>query len=557
MAVHIRHAGRYREIAVALIRHGFGYMVEEMGLTRVLRMPIGWIRSERPETKTLGERIRLVMEALGPTFIKLGQLASTRADLLPPGVIKELSKLQDDVPPFDAEEARRIVELELGSSIEEVMSDFSEQPIAAASIGQVHSARLVDGGQRVAVKVQRPGVKKQVMRDLEILHDLVSLGEKRWEWVTRYQVPQLVDEFSRSMEAEMDYTAEARNMERIAKQFVQDPHIHVPEVFWDFTSERMLTMSFVEGVKPTDRNYLEQRGYDVKEIASRIVNAVLNQIFIGGFFHADPHPGNLMIMKDGSITFLDFGMVGRLSPDMREYLSSLVIALMRQDTPAMVRSIERMGMIPDETDVGALKRDLERLRERYYDVAFSDVNLGQVINDFFSTARQHGIGIPPDLLMLGKALITTEGMVERLDPTLSIVTLAEPFGRKLAREKFGPDRLRRKTVSGALGLADSLANLPDRLRHLTSFISGGRVRVEVEVPELRKASRGVDRLVNRLAFSIVLLAFSIVMAGLVVGASLAQKETMIWNYPIIETGLVVAVLMVVLLFYSIFKSGRF
>lgn len=557
MAVHIRHAGRYREIAVALIRHGFGYMVEEMGLTRVLRMPIGWIRSERPETKTLGERIRLVMEALGPTFIKLGQLASTRADLLPPGVIKELSKLQDDVPPFDAEEARRIVELELGSSIEEVMSDFSEQPIAAASIGQVHSARLVDGGQRVAVKVQRPGVKKQVMRDLEILHDLVSLGEKRWEWVTRYQVPQLVDEFSRSMEAEMDYTAEARNMERIAKQFVQDPHIHVPEVVWNFTSERMLTMSFVEGVKPTDRNYLEQRGYDVKEIASRIVNAVLNQIFIGGFFHADPHPGNLMIMKDGSITFLDFGMVGRLSPDMREYLSSLVIALMRQDTPAMVRSIERMGMIPDETDVGALKRDLERLRERYYDVAFSDVNLGQVINDFFSTARQHGIGIPPDLLMLGKALITTEGMVERLDPTLSIVTLAEPFGRKLAREKFGPDRLRRKTVSGALGLADSLANLPDRLRHLTSFISGGRVRVEVEVPELRKASRGVDRLVNRLAFSIVLLAFSIVMAGLVVGASLAQKETMIWNYPIIETGLVVAVLMVVLLFYSIFKSGRF
>ncbi|WP_037286986.1 ABC1 kinase family protein [Saccharibacillus sacchari] len=557
MAVHIRHAGRYREIAVALIRHGFGYMVEEMGLTRVLRMPIGWIRSEKPETKTLGERIRLVMEALGPTFIKLGQLASTRADLLPPGVIKELSKLQDDVPPFEAEEARRIVELELGGSIEEVMSDFSEQPIAAASIGQVHSARLVEGGRRVAVKVQRPGVKKQVTRDLEILHDLVSMGEKRWEWVTRYQVPQLVEEFSRSMEAEMDYTAEARNMERIAKQFEQDSHIHVPDVFWDCTSERVLTMSFVEGVKPTDRNYLEQRGYDVKEIASRIVNAVLNQIFIGGFFHADPHPGNLLIMKDGSITFLDFGMVGRLSPDMREYLSSLVIALMRQDTPAMVRSIERMGMIPEETDVGALKRDLERLRERYYDVAFSEVNLGQVINDFFSTARQHGIGIPPDLLMLGKALITTEGMVERLDPTLSIVTLAEPFGRKLAREKFGPDRLRRKTVSGALGLADSLANLPDRLRHLTSFISGGRVRVEVEVPELRKASRGVDRLVNRLAFSIVLLAFSIVMAGLVVGASLAQKETVIWNYPIIETGLVVAVLMVVLLLYSIFRSGRF
>lgn len=557
MAVHIRHAGRYREIAVALIRHGFGYMVEEMGLTRVLRLPIRWIRREAPETKTLGERIRLVMEALGPTFIKLGQLASTRSDLLPTGVVQELSKLQDEVPPFEAEEARRIVELELGGPIEQFMTEFSEQPIAAASIGQVHSARLIGDGRRVAVKVQRPGVKRLVTRDLEILHDLVALGGKRWEWVSRYQVPQLVEEFTRSMEAELDYTSEARNMERISTQFVQDPHIHVPDVIWGCTSERVLTMEYIEGIKPTDRTYLEHRGYDVKMIASRIVNAVLNQIFISGFFHADPHPGNLLIMKDGSITFIDFGMVGRLSADMREHLSSLVIALMRQDTSAMVRAIDRMGMIHEDTDLNALKRDLERLRERYYNVAFSEVNLGQVVNDFFTTAQEHGIGIPPDLLMLGKALVTTEGMVEQLDPTLSIVTLAEPFGRKLAREKFGPERLGRKTVSGALGLIDSLAGLPDRLRHLTSFVSGGRVKVEVEVPELRRASKGLDRLVNRLAFSIVLLAFCIVMAGLVIGAALAQKETVIWNYPIIEMGLVVAVLMVLLLLLSIFKSGRF
>ncbi|MDO3410149.1 AarF/ABC1/UbiB kinase family protein [Saccharibacillus sp. CPCC 101409] len=557
MAVHIRHAGRYREIAVALIRQGFGYMAEEMGLTRVLRMPTAWIRREAPENKTLGERIRLVMESLGPTFIKLGQLASTRADLLPASVVQELVKLQDEVPAFEAEEARRIVELELGGPLEEWMSEFSERPVAAASIGQVHTARLVSDGCKVAVKVQRPGVKRQVTRDLEILHDLVAMGEKRWEWVTRYQIPQLVDEFSRSMEAELDYTSEARNMERISAQFEEDEHIHVPDVFWDLTTERVLTMAYVEGVKPTDRQYLEQRGYDVKTIASRIVNAMLNQIFISGFFHADPHPGNLLLMKDGSITFLDFGMVGRLSSDMRDYLSSLVIALMRQDTPAMVRSIERMGMVPEETDLTALRRDLDRLRERYYDVPFSEVNLGQVINDFFSTAREHGIGIPPDLLLLGKALVTTEGMVERLDPTLSIVTLAEPFGRRLAKEKFGPDRLRRKTISSALGLADSLTGLPDRLRHLTSFISGGRIKVELEAPVLRQASRGVDRLVNRLAFSIVLLAFSIVMAGLVIGAALAQKETMIWNYPIIEIGVIVAVLMVALLLFSIFRSGRF
>ncbi|GGN93565.1 ABC1 kinase family protein [Saccharibacillus kuerlensis] len=557
MAVHIRHAGRYREIAVALIRHGFGYMVEEMGLTRVLRLPMSWIRREAPETKTLGERIRLVFEELGPTFIKLGQLASTRSDLLPASVVQELSKLQDDVPPFGAEEARRIVELELGCPIEDVMSDFSVQPIAAASIGQVHSARLSDSGRRIAIKVQRPGVKRLVTRDLEILHDLVGLGVKRWEWVNRYQMPQLVEEFSRSMEAELDYTSEARNMERISKQFQQDKHIHVPEVFWDYTSERVLTMSYVEGIKPVNRQQLELKGYDVKNIASLIVNAVLNQIFIAGFFHADPHPGNLLIMKDGSVTFLDFGMVGRLSSDMREHLASLVIALMRQDTPAMVRAIGRMGMLPDETDVTALRRDLDRLRERYYNVPFSEVNLGQVVNDFFTTARQHGIGIPSDLLLLGKALVTTEGMIEQLDPTLSIVTLAEPFGRKLAREKLGPARLGRKVVSGAIGLSDSLAGLPDRLRHLTSFISGGRVKMEIEVPELRRVAKGMDRLVNRLAFSIVLLGFCIVMAGLVVGAAVAGKETVIWNYPIIEMGLVVAVLMVLWLLLSIFRSGRF
>nr|WP_145162834.1 AarF/ABC1/UbiB kinase family protein [Paenibacillus terrae] len=556
MALRIRHTGRYREIAMALMRHGFGYIVEELGLFQMLSIPKRWITHQTPQTKTLGERIRLVLEDLGPTFVKLGQLASTRSDLLPEPIIRELIKLQDQVPPFSSESAKGIIEQELDDAIEDIFSWFEESPIAAASIGQVHLGKLKTG-EDVAVKVQRPGALQMVVRDLEILRDLTALAEKRWVWVKQYQIARLVEEFASSMRAELDYTQEGRNAEKIALQFQNDETVCIPRIFWQFTSSRVMTMEYVRGISLSHQEELVAKGYDLKETAEKLVESMLHQIFIEGFFHADPHPGNLLVRKDGSLAYLDFGMVGRLSDEMKDHLSSLIIALMRKNTDSMVRAVLRLGMMPEDGDIRELRRDLDSLREQYYNIPFSEISMGTALNDLFAVAQRHKVMIPPDLTLLGKALLTMEGVIEKLDPTLSIIDMAEPFGRKLIKDRFSTRNLRKKLLGGAAGLAEALFDLPDQARQISSLISKGKLKVEISVPEMEALMRKLDQISNRLSFSIVLLAFSIIMVGLIIGSSLNQQSSVLWHFPVIGTGFIVALLMVLWLLFSIFKSGRF
>lgn len=556
MAVRIRHTGRYREIAMALMRHGFGYMVEELGLFQLLSMPRRWVKHESPETKTLGERIRLVLEDLGPTFVKLGQLASTRSDLLPDSIIQELVKLQDQVPPFPSEAARSILAEELDMPVEEIFERFDDIPVAAASIGQVHLGRL-KSGEEVAVKIQRPGALQTITRDLGILRNLMVLAEKRWEWARRYQMVRLVEEFSKSLLAEMDYSREGRNTEKIALQFQNDAHIFIPQIHWQYTSSRVMTMEYVEGVTLSQSERLEESGFNLQLIAKRFVNAMLHQMFIEGFFHADPHPGNLLVRKDGSLAFLDFGMVGRLSEDMKHHLSELIIALMRKNTDSMVRAILRLGLLPEDNDMDSLRKDLDILREEYYDIPFSEIGIGKALNDLFGVAQRHAIVMPPDLTLLGKALLTMEGVIQKLDPSLSIIDMAEPFGRKLARERFSARRLRGKLLGGAASLAEALLDIPAQTRQLSALISKGKLKVEISVPEMESLMRKLDQISNRLSFSIVLLAFSIIMVGLIIGSSMNRQSSILWHFPVIAIGFGVAFLMVVWLLYSIFKSGKF
>ncbi|MET3852685.1 ubiquinone biosynthesis protein [Paenibacillus sp. OAE614] len=541
---------------MALMRHGFGYIVEELGLFQMLSIPKRWITHQTPQTKTLGERIRLVLEDLGPTFVKLGQLASTRSDLLPEPIIRELIKLQDQVPPFSSESAKGIIEQELDDAIEDIFSWFEESPIAAASIGQVHLGKLKTG-EDVAVKVQRPGALQMVVRDLEILRDLTALAEKRWVWVKQYQIARLVEEFASSMRAELDYTQEGRNAEKIALQFQNDETVCIPRIFWQFTSSRVMTMEYVRGISLSHQEELVAKGYDLKETAEKLVESMLHQIFIEGFFHADPHPGNLLVRKDGSLAYLDFGMVGRLSEEMKDHLSSLIIALMRKNTDSMVRAVLRLGMMPEDGDIRELRRDLDSLREQYYNIPFSEISMGTALNDLFAVAQRHKVMIPPDLTLLGKALLTMEGVIEKLDPTLSIIDMAEPFGRKLIKDRFSTRNLRKKLLGGAAGLAEALFDLPDQARQISSLISKGKLKVEISVPEMEALMRKLDQISNRLSFSIVLLAFSIIMVGLIIGSSLNQQSSVLWHFPVIGTGFIVALLMVLWLLFSIFKSGRF
>ncbi|MGN7300182.1 ABC1 kinase family protein [Ferdinandcohnia sp. SAFN-114] len=554
----IRHFQRYRDIVAAFSRNGFGFLIKELGLLELLSLPKRLFVEDYPEihTKTLGERVRLFLEELGPTFVKMGQIASTRPDLIPADIIHELEKLQDRVPPFSFQEVKTIIEQELGGAIDSVFEEFHESPLAAASIGQVHFA-VLNSGERVAVKIQRPNIRNIIETDLEILQELAMLAELRLNWAARYQIRDMVEEFSMSLRTELDYTIEGRNAEKVDKQFENDPKIRVPKVYWDYSTQKVLTMEYVEGKKLNEIKKNDFKGYNCKVLAERLVRAIFHQILIEGFFHGDPHPGNILALPGEVIVFMDFGMVGRLTPEMKSHFASLVISMMRQSTDGVIKAITRMGLVPDDVNMQRLRSDVDQLKEKYYDVPLSQVSLGEAVNDLFSVAYQHHIQIPADLILLGKTLLTIEGTVEQLDPELSIIKVAEPFGRQLLKERYHPKKVAENVLNHLFEYAEILTELPKSIQELTSVLKKGKMRMEITIPELDLFLTKLDRISNRLSFSIVLLAFSIIMVGLIIGSALSRQSTLLWNIPAIEIGFGVAILMFLWLLYSIFKSGRF
>lgn len=554
----IRHIKRYRDVAKVLARHGFGFFVEEMGLLHMLSLPKRlFTDTEEIDPLSFGERIRLVIEELGPTYIKIGQIASTRADIFPPEILSELEKLQENVPSFSFEEVTGIIEEELGYPLEEIFSQFDEDVIAAASIGQVHRARLRATGEYVAVKVQRPRIKAMIETDLEILLDLATLTENRMKRMERLQLRDVVEEFAKSLRNELDYTIEARNAERIAKQFKEDKSVYIPKIHWDFTTRRVLTMEFVEGLRLNQFEELDKHGYDHKQLAEQLVKALFQQILIDGFFHADPHPGNIFLLKGGVISFIDFGMVGRLTLDMKHNFASLIIAMMRQNTESMIKAVLRIGIVPEEVNLTLLTNDVDELRDKYMDVPLSRIGLGEAISDLFEVAFRHRIRIPSDFTMVAKCLLILEGMVEKLDPALSIMDMAEPFGIQLLKERYRPRTIAGRVWHNFSDYSDLLVDLPKQLKDLIGNLVRGRIRIEVSVPELDIFLRKMDRVTNQLSFSIVLLSFSIVMAGIIIASALGRQPIMFWHISVIEIGAAMAGLMLIWLFVSIFKSGKF
>ncbi|MDR3540176.1 MAG: AarF/UbiB family protein [Desulfosporosinus sp.] len=553
----IRHIKRYRDVAKVLARHGFGFLVEEMGLLHMLSLPKRlFTDTEKIDPLTVGERIRQVIEELGPTYVKIGQIASTRSDIIPEEILKELEKLQDNVPSFSFAEVRQIIEEELGTPLEKIFSSFDERAIAAASIGQVHRARLRTG-EVVAVKVQRPRIKAMIETDLEILLDLATLAENRMERMERLQLREVVEEFAKSLRNELDYTIEGRNAEKIAKQFKQDPKIHIPSIYWDYTTRTVLTMEFVEGLKLNQFEILESKGYDRKAIAEQLVQALFHQMLIEGFFHADPHPGNIFLLNEGLISLIDFGMVGRLTLDMKDNFASLVIAMMRQSTEGMMKAILKIGIIPDDVNLLVLGNDVDELREKYMDVPMSRISLGEAISDLFVVAFKHHIRIPSDFTMVAKALLILEGIVEKLDPQLSIMDMAEPFGLRLLKERYRPSAMAGRVWHNLSDYSELLVDLPKQMKGLMKDLVRGRVRIEVSVPELDIFLRKLDRITNQISFSIVLLSFSIVMMGIIIASALSHQPILIFQIPAIEVGFTMAGLMLLWLFISIFKSGKF
>lgn len=425
----LRHFRRYQEIVSVLIRNGFGFILfEYLGLG-------GNGTHADVDLVQLGQRIRLVLGELGPTFMKIGQFASTRPDIIPKPVLRELEKLQDRAPLIRFEDVQRTVEHELGASIQVLFREFDPSPLAAASIAQVHYA-VLHTGEPVVLKVQRPNISTVIQTDLEIMKDIVSLIEQRLPKAKDYALHEMLGEFSGWLEKELDYTAEGENAEKIAKGFEGDLQVLIPRIFWKFTTKRVLTMAYVDGVKLNDRQKIAALHYDEKTIAARISKALLQQILRDGFFHGDPHPGNIFVLSGGRIAFVDFGIVGNLTPVMKRRFANLIIALTRRNTKSMVKAMLQLGVVPQSVDLDRLRNDLDGIRKKHLDVPIAQISLPDLVNDLLNMAFNYRIEIPSDFILLGKSLLTLEGIVHELDPTMSVADLAKPFRFQFIKERF-------------------------------------------------------------------------------------------------------------------------
>ncbi|WP_135557213.1 ABC1 kinase family protein [Paenibacillus cymbidii] len=557
MGKRIRHLQRYREIVTAFVRYGFGYIVKRLGLLESFPMRAFRFGERRDlEERTIGERIRLFLEELGPTFVKLGQIASTRPDLLPADIIAELVRLQDKVAPFPFEEVERIVTEELGEPLEQLFAQFRQTPLAAASIGQVHYA-VLRSGEQVAVKVQRPGIRPVVDTDLEILEDLARMAESRLDWAKQYRIRDVVEELARALRLELDYGNERRNAEKFAAQGAALPFIHIPAIHWELSTGKVLTMEFIDGIQLSERERLDAAGFNRRTIAERLVQAILHQALIEGFFHGDPHPGNVLALPDGRLALIDFGMAGRLSPELKMHVAAFVLALRSQNASGILRAVLAMGLVPEDAETGDLLADIETMRDKYYNVPLARINLGEAVNDLFSLAFRHDIRMPADLTLLGKSLLTMEGVVTSLDPSFSVIDAAEPFGKRLLMDKFNPNRLAKRLLGKLPEYIELLTDVPLRIKDLTALARKGKFKLEISIPELDRFMSKMDRVSNRLSFSVVLLAFSMIMVGLMIGSSVSTNSVFMWRFPVIEIGFGIAALMFLWLIYSIFRSGRF
>ena len=510
-----RHIQRYRQILTVLFKYGFGDVVDTLKIEQYLEIGLNMVsrkRRERIETLTRAERLRMVVEELGPTFVKMGQILSTRPDLLPPEFLQELQKLQDHVHPFSFEQAKQIVETELGKPLSQAYQSFDENPLASASIGQVHRARLITG-EDVVVKIQRPGIQKIIDIDLEIILHIATLMEKHLEGWNTQRPTKIVEEFARTLEKELDYGMEAAHTEHFAMQFSQDATIYVPKIYHEATTRRVLTMERIEGIKISDVHRLEEEGLDRRIIARSGFDLIMKQVFTYGFFHADPHPGNVFVLPQNVICYLDFGMMGRIDTRTRDHFAELLMSIVQRNETKVTNALITITSHEEEPDRHLLERAVGEFIDRHFYRSLKEVELGILLYQLFDVVAKFRLRIPPDLFLMIKALSTVEGIGRKLDPDLDIFTQAEPFMRQVQIDRLNPEKIAADIFNAGTDLVHLLKEIPKDFENILKQFKEGKVKIGFEHRGLKPMLYTLDRISNRIAFAIVL-------ASLVIGSSL-------------------------------------
>ena len=539
---------RFTQISRVLVRHGFGFVFD--------------VRRGRRENKGLqeflapnfGVRMRRSLDDLGPTFVKFGQVLSTRSDIFPEGILSELQKLQDTARPMPAGRAQAILERELGAPVDEVFSAFDPVPLGSASIGQVHRA-VLRTGEIVAVKVQRPEAPGRVAADLELMREFAGFVDRRFAQRVLLDARGLVAEFEVVVRRELDYTAEAQNARRFAANFAGTPVV-IPAVYRDFSTSKVLTMEFVVGTRFRDIQPLLMPPSERRRVASMGADAIFKMAFEDGFFHGDPHPSNLLLTPEGDLALLDFGMVGFMSQGDIEALSRLFIAVIQRDASAALRALEGLGVRYATEVRGELVRELREFLNKYAGLSVGEVTLGQALSELIALARRYRVRMPPVFPLLTKALVTAEGLARSIDPTINVYEIARPYARRLLSQRYRPHVLAESATERSLEYARYLEEYPEQIRQLLGELADGELEVQLKHGGLDELVGEVDVLANRLVFAVVtaaLLVGSSMMGAFDVGG----PSIPLLGVPVVAfIGFTLALILASLLFIIIYRSKR-
>lgn len=511
-----RDFGRVHELASILIRYGFGDMVRRLGMVGVVERAgqvLHWTEIEGLTRLEPPARVRSALEEMGPTFVKLGQILATRPDLFPPDWLAEFEKLHDHAQPVPFDKLRIQIQEDLGADPEDIFAEFDHNALAAASIGQVHKARLKDGNQ-VIVKIRRPGIRSTVEADLRLLNQLAEITENEIRDLRRYQPREIVHQFTVSMRRELDLAAECRNAERMMASFANDPDIVIPKVYWQWTSERVNVQEFINGIKGRDLKAVEKAGLDRKLLARRGADAVMKMILEDGFFHADPHPGNCFFLPENRLAFIDFGMIGRLSEERRNQVINLLHGLVERETDQVVKILLRWAShSPVNTDT--LTLEIDNFIDQYHGIALKNLDITELLTDLTTLLRDHQLNLPPDLALLIKAFITLEGMGRQLDPDFNLVEVAEPMLKRAFLARYSPGEVTKRGLKNLSGLIELFTDFPQDMHRLLEAVRRGALSVRLDITKPEWLSRELDRAVNRLSVSLV-------TSALIVGSSIVS-----------------------------------